>query len=248
MSLVRTEALIMKGMDLGEADRIVTAFTRKKGKVRMVAGGVRRTRSSMAALVQPFTYSSLVIYSTSSLGRLRHGEIIESFAGLREDLVSMASASYLMELVDFLLGEEDPQEGVFTLLLNTLQLFKEVGPRVLAIRTFELRLMAILGYSPHLDSCVVCGADYENKAFFSSNQGGIICSNCSGGGKIPVSLGSVRLMNELLTKPLRKLLNIRLDGLMEEEMERIMTDYILYHTERELKSLSFLRSLKSFNP
>lgn len=247
VNIIRTQAIVLKGLDLGEADRLITIFSREKGKLRIVANGVRRTRNNMSALVQPFTYNNVLIYKGSSIPKLRQGEILDSFLPLHEDLLSVASASYVIELIDLLLEEEDTQVDIFTLLLITLQIIKEQGHSDILLRYFELHLLSLLGYQPHLVSCVQCNKEMAaNEAtYFSAKSGGLKCFNCHDpilDGKI--SKASLSLMRNLLTIPLSRLRSLVSSQIILAETESIMENYIQYYTERKLKSLPFLRSLK----
>jgi len=246
MALLQTEAIAIKGKDLGEADRMITFFTRRAGKLRVVANGVRRTRSRMSALVQPFTHSSIVVYQGGSIPRLRNGEIIDSNLVLRENLLFMAASTYLTELVDFLTEEEDAQESVFVLLLNTLQVFKEKGVAPIFLRNFELRLISMLGFRPNLDRCVECDGEISSTGKtvnFSVEQGGIKCVNCKDGEDREISGGSLKVMKRLLETPWRQLYNLQIDSRMGKELESLFQEYIEFRTEKRLKSLGFLRSI-----
>jgi len=246
MGLFSTEAIALKGKDLGEADRLITFFTREVGKKRAVANGARRIRSNMSALVQPFTVSRLYIYQGSSLSRVRSGEILENNLALREDLLLMTAASYLAEMVDYLLEEDDPQEEVFILLLNSLTILKEKGVQPILLRSFEIRLISMLGYQPRLEHCVKCTREIKTgkgKAFFSIGQGGIKCSNCREEMDKTISWGTFKVLNRLLETPARQLLNLRLEDRVQKELESLLVEFIEYRSERRLNTLSFLQSL-----
>jgi len=246
MTLLNTEAIALKGKDLGEADRLVTFFTRSSGKIRAVANGARRTRSNMSALVQPFTFSHLSIYRGSSLARIRSGEIIQGNLKLREDLLLMTASSYFAEMVDFLMEEDDPNEAVFALLTNSLTTLKERGVESILLRSFEVRLMSILGYRPRLQNCVHCEQETlpgNGKAFFSVSQGGIKCSECVEDDDREISWGTCLVLSRLLETPWRQLFNLRLDKKMEKELEKLLAEFIEFRSERQLKTLKFLQIL-----
>jgi len=246
MGVIKTEAIALKGKDLGEADRLVTFFTRSSGKLRAVANGARRTRSNMSALVQPFTYSHLSIYQGASLARLRSGEIIQGNLSLREDLLLMTASSYLAEMVDFLMEEDDPNEAVFALLLNSLAILKERGVERIFLRSFEIRLMSILGYRPRLQNCVHCGEETKpgkGSAFFSVAQGGLKCADCVEESDREISWGTCQVLGRLLETPWRQLFNLRVDTKMQKELESLLAEFIEFRSERRFKTLSFLQTL-----
>ncbi len=246
MGMFSTEAIALKGKDLGEADRLITFFTREGGKMMAVANGARRIRSNMSALVQPFTVSRLYIYQGSSLARVRSGEILENNLALREDLLLMTAASYFAEMVDYLLEEDDPHEEIFGLLLNSLTILKEKGVQPILLRSFEIRLISMLGYQPRLENCVKCTREIktgEGQAFFSIGQGGIKCSSCREEMDKTISWGTFQVLNRLLQTPGRQIFNLRLDARNQKELEDLLVEFIEYRSERRLKTLSFLQSL-----
>ncbi len=246
MGLLKTEAIALKGKDLGEADRLVTFFTRSSGKMRAVANGARRTRSNMSALVQPFTHSSLTIYQGSSLARIRSGEIIQANLALREDLLLMTASSYFAEMVDSLMEEDDPNEAVFGLLINCLTILKERGVEPVLLRSFEIRLMSILGYRPRLENCVHCGQEIstgKGTAFFSVAHGGIKCQGCAEESDREITWGVCQVLGRLLETPWRQIFTLCLDKKMEKDLEKLLGEFIEYRAERKFKTLSFLQTL-----
>ena len=110
MALYRTEAVVLRTRNLGEADKILTLFSDKRGKIRAVARGSRRPRNHLMGVSQPFTYGSFLIFKGKNLDSVSQGSIIDAQVYLREDLLKMAHASYI-ELVDRLTEEYDPNQA-----------------------------------------------------------------------------------------------------------------------------------------
>lgn len=247
-TVYKTEGIILHQFDLGEADRILTIYTRDRGKVRAVAKGVRRTRSALAGPTQVFTYADLVIYEGKDLDNLNQVQIKESFTKLREDLFRMAYGAYVLDLVRELTVEDDPNEGMFVLLIQTLRLLAEVEDLELVTRIFEVRAMTLMGFQPVLEHCLQCtGPLQAGKVAFHPASGGLLCSDCSlqaAGKVVQITRGTVEFMKKFLDAPYRQLLKMKLPDYARKELEMIMEPFILYHLDHHLKSLDFLKSIK----
>lgn len=246
MSLYRAEGIVLRNKDLGEADKIVTVFTRTHGKVHAVAKGSRRPRNRLVGPTQVFSYSDFLFFSGKNLDTISQGYLEESFIKLRDDLKRMACASYVVELIDLLVEEKEKNEDLFLLLLCVLRLLCLDVDMSAVLRFYELKLMDLLGYRPHLDSCVKCSGPIEgSKQGFSPAQGGAICSQCMAHtpDAFPVSLGSLALMGHLLDADPSKLGVLKIAGELHSEMRKATRAYVDYRVEREVKSLEFLELL-----
>ncbi len=248
MPLYKTEGIVLHQFDLGEADRIITYYTRDRGKVKAVAKGVRRARSSLAGSTQLFTYADLLIYSGKSLDRLNQTDIKESFSKLREDLFRMAYGTYVLDLVRETTFEEDSNEGIFVLLLKTLYLLVTEEDLEIIMRIFELRMMRLLGFQPVLEYCQQCTNPIgENNLQFHLGAGGIVCSNCSkeiSGSTVSISRGTIEIMKHFLNSNYRQLKKLKVSEYARREMEQVIEPFVHYHLDHRLKSLDFLKSIK----
>ncbi len=117
MPVYKTEAIVLRQQALGEADRIVTLFTREYGKLRAAAKGIRRPASRLGGRLEPFTHARLLLARGRTLDVIAQAEIVEAFAGVRADLIRSAYAAYVAELVDRGLADRDPHQEVFALTL-----------------------------------------------------------------------------------------------------------------------------------
>lgn len=246
MAIYRTEGIVIRTQDLGEADKIVTVYTRDEGKVRAVARGARRPRNRLLGVAQVFTHSDFMFFRNKGLDTLSQAELREPFLALRGDLYKMAYGAYILELVNALTEEGEKNVQVFSLLLATLYLLELSTHYSLLTHAFEIRIMALLGYSPELCNCVSCGKQiaYE-KLWFSPSHGGILCGDCTDkGDAIKVSVGTVKVLERLLYGELDKLHILKLTDDMSRELDTILRKYIDYRLEKPLKSLEFLNVLE----
>lgn len=246
MPLYNARGIVLRKYDLGESDRLLTVYTREYGKKRIVANGVRKTGSRLAGSVMLFTDSSFIIYRGKTLDRISQAETNNSFPRLREDLEAMAFASYTAELVDKFVETDEESRPLFYLLLRTLGLLAETESRELVSRTFELSLLDILGYRPHLGDCVVCGGPVHGRRFqLGVDLGGLVCEGCRSSSSQLQSLspGSLKVLLRLQEKGFEALRVLRPSRDVLRELAAFSRRYIGYRLERPLKSLSFLDEL-----
>ena len=169
------DGICLRRVDYGEADAIVTFLTRERGKLGCFAKGVKRANSRNAPVCQLFAVSRLQLVEGKRLPLLAQSELLDSFYPLREDVWRTAYATFACELCDRALPDHEPAEAVFELLLTTLHQLAPAGEPEALIHSFELRLMATLGYQPVLDHCARCGGGIEEQcAVFCPAAGGLI--------------------------------------------------------------------------
>lgn len=248
MSVYQTEGIVLHQFDLGEADKIITFYTRERGKVKAVAKGVRRPRSTQAGSTQPFTYADLLIYKGRNLDKLNQVNTKETFSELHTDLLKISYGTYVLELVRELTIEDDPNEGMFLLLLKTLYLLVQETDLELIRRIFELRAMSLMGFRPVLDVCLECSGQLSSeKIYFYPGSGGVLCSRCISlisGQRITISRGTLEMMKRFLDASFHQLLKIKLPKYACQELALALEPFVQFHLDHQLKSLSFLKSVQ----
>lgn len=247
MSLFQVEGIVLKHFDLGERDRIITFYTRERGKVRAVAVNIRSGKSSLSSGLDLFTYTHLHIYQGRSLARIKSCQPVNYFFPLRQDLLRLACASYAGELIYAFSQEEDRNQDLFFLFLTTLHLLAEKDKKELELvtRVFELRSLVFLGYWPVLDRCVLCqcAGDLLKVAGFSPQEGGVLCSRCIqtiSHQTLPLSPGTKKLMEVLMGIDYRRLNIIKMTPFTARELKELLRAYLQYYLERDLRSRKFL--------
>jgi DNA repair protein RecO (recombination protein O) len=227
--LYKDEAVVLRTMRLGEADRIVTLFGRASGKIRAVAKGVRKTKSRFGGRLEPFTHLKLVLWkSRSSLDIVTQADVVEPFRAVREDLDRFALGEVMLEAVDKLIQDGEPSLRSFSLLVDSLHGLSSSGsPLVLA--AFLLRVSGIAGFQPSLDRCAECGGP---AGWFSPGQGGGVCAACRSGDAEEVGAGVLELMSDLMREG--AWMNAG-DGSTRDAV-RLARNYAEYHLERRFRS------------
>src|SRR5215470_15238592 len=160
MSLYRDDGVVLRTQKLGEADRIVTVLTRRNGRVRAVAKGVRKTKSRFGARVEPFTHVDLMLYTGRTLDVITQAESVRSYGDqLVGDYSRYTTGVVMLETAErFTTVEKEPALRQFLLLVGGLRALtdSEHEPR-LVLDAFLLRSLAVAGYAPALDECAICG-------------------------------------------------------------------------------------------
>ena len=241
MKLYADEAVVIKSVSMREADRVLTLYSRTRGKFRAVAHGVDKPASRKRGSVQPFTFGKFLLRRGRDLDSVDQCEGVEYFTGLRQSLEGLSYASYLAELVDAFSPEGETTAGIFELIMESFRLLGGENDRLLA-RSFEMKLLCLAGYRPHLDSCTMCGAaNTPGKIIFIPALGGVACRDCAGGEKsFALSCGTVEILKVIGGWPLAKLSRIKTGHAREEEMKKALRGFIEYHLEGRLKSIKFL--------
>ena len=153
---LHVESVVLRHSDWGEADRLLTIFSREQGKLRCVAKGARKLLSRKAGHLEPFTRVSLLLAKGSDLWIVTQAETLDAYLPIKEDLVRTGTAAYVVELLDRFTYEEGENHTLYDLLVETLQRLAVEQDLFLAVRYYEIHLLSILGFKPELFRCVKC--------------------------------------------------------------------------------------------
>jgi DNA repair protein RecO (recombination protein O) len=243
----RVEAVVLQHRDWGEADRLLWLFTREMGKVRAVAKGVRKLRSRKAGHLEPFTRVSLLLAQGRDMPIITQAETADAYSTLREDLLLVGYASYVIELLDRLTYEEGENRALYRLLVDTLKRLSEGEEASLVVRFYEVRLQDLLGFRPQLFHCARCGAEIKPEdQYFSAEEGGVLCPACGKGtaGSRPISMLALKYLRHFQRSTFTEARRAQLSHSLSREMEILMQHYLTYLLERGLNTPSFLRRIR----
>jgi DNA repair protein RecO (recombination protein O) len=245
--LYKTEAIVLKHSEFGEADRILILYTSNHGKLRAIAKGVSKLTSKIGGHIEPLTHCSLMLAHGENLDIITQSQSIDSFSLLRRDLWRTSCAIYLAELVDAFTSENVENQPIFKLLCDSLQRLGEVRHAELILRYFELHLLSHIGYRPELYQCLNCKSPLEPVAnLFSVSGGGVLCPGCADTEPVkrPISVNALKVLRFFLNSDLATASRLKLNVSLSRELEGLLQEYIRYLLERELKSTEFLDRLK----
>lgn len=244
MKLYKVDAIVLRSVNMREADQLLTLFSLEHGKIRVAAHGACKPTSKKRGAVQPFSYTRFLLRQGRELDSVSQCESLELFWELRQQLKKLSYAIYLTEMVDALIMPGETQKEIFWLLLNILRLLENNdNDAELLTRFFELKLVNYLGYQPSMDICAVCQGPLNNgRLGFCPAAGGFLCSVCAH--KEPhlfwCHRGTVELLKLFLRWPPAKLRKIKVNTESRKEMQLIMQKHLEYHLEHQAKSVRFL--------
>jgi DNA repair protein RecO (recombination protein O) len=244
---LRSEAIVLKHKNWGEADRMLWLYTRNLGKVQAIAKGVRKIRSRKAGHLEPFTCCNLMLARGRSFLIITQAETLEAYLELRADLLRVGYAAYVVELLDRFTYEEDDNQRLYQLLKRTLSRINSEPELYLAARYFEIHLLDLLGYRPQLTKCVNCEADIQPEdQFFSFSMGGVVCPRCSSRvpDAKPIHMNTLKYLRHFQRSSYQEAKRARLTPELNLSLEQFMQRYLSYLLERNLNSPSFIQRVK----
>ena len=245
----RVEAVVLRHVDYGEADRMLTLYTRQMGKTRALAKGARKIASRKAGHIEPFTYVKLQLAQGRDMPLITQADTVDAYQPLRDDLILTSQASYVLELLDrFTYADEMENSALFLLLTDTLSRLAAKTDPWLVIRYYEIRLLDHLGFRPQLFECANCGREIKPEdQFFSFSAGGVICPRCAQGLRNlqNISVEALRYLRHFQRSSYADATRARPTPDVQQEVETLMQGYFTYLLERELNTPGFLKKIKS---
>lgn len=243
--LHKVEGIVIRTINYGETNKIITIYTREKGKVSVMARGARKPKSRLSSVSQLFTYGQFMYQHTSGLGTLQQGEIISTMRVIREDLFFTAFAAYYVELTNKLTDENVPNGFLFEFLLQTLQLLCEGKDQNVLTFIFELKMLHLAGIQPYLNGCTVCHST-EGKFAFSIREGGFLCHRCihKDSYALMISKQAVKLLRLFFYFDLSRLGDVSLKDETIREIRQVIDAYYEEYSGLYLKSKRFLDQIE----
>ncbi len=243
MTLTRDDGIVLRTQRLGEADRVITVLTRERGRLRVVAKGVRRTTSKFGARLEPFAHVDFQTFDKQgrALGMITQAETIAAYGQhIVSDYACYTAGTAMLETAERLSDEEgEPALQQYLLLLGGLRALTagEHAPG-LVLDAFILRSLSIAGYAPSFRDCAGCGeepADGIPWRFFSLPAGGVVCPSCKPGGSAMPQQATMELLGALLAGEWA--LADASEGRHRREASGLVAAYLQWHLERGLRSL-----------
>jgi DNA repair protein RecO (recombination protein O) len=248
MNIQSAEAIILRHLDYGEADRIVTFYTAEHGRQKGFARGARNSRKRFGPALEPFAAVRL-FWSTPRRGdllALREADLLDLRMGLRADLLALALAAYGCELVEELFGEGHAYPQVFALLRAYLDHLAAGGGSAESRLLFELRILKMSGYVPHLLHCSLCMETLTGaEALFAISHGGSLCPSCAPAAAMRIAVPTLGSLARVLLTPSTLFAGFRLSPRTLAEGRALLNEALREHLQRPLRSLPFLEQVQS---
>lgn len=244
---MNTSGLILREQAVGEKDKLITALTKDFGIVRAFVRGAKGVSNRKNSATAQLCYSSLSIYKTQSSAVIDEAQPIEVFFGLRDKIESFTLAQYFSQLALCLAGENEPEQELLRLLLNSLYFLSEGKkplPQIKAVT--ELRMMCIAGYMPSLVACEKCGEYETNYMYFDAENGLLYCENCAPSSAVfQLEKGLVRALRHIAFSDFDKIYSFTMPSEALEDLAYITEKYLLSKVQRSFTALDFYKELEN---
>ena len=244
--LVHSEAYVITQSDYGEADRLYTLFTQKRGKIKAFAHGVRKAKSRKAGHLQSLSLIHLMLAKGKTFWIITQADTVDAAISIKNDLKKTASALYIFELLNRFATEDEPSNALFNLVKDTLARITEDADPFLSMRFYEFRLLKITGYMPNLTTCVQCSKEIlPQDQYFSAEKGGVLCPQCglSAYGCKKVSLPALKYLRFIQRSSTEELSKANIPELVRDEIQQLMQYYLTYISEKKLNTPLFIKQV-----
>ncbi len=241
-----TEGLVIKEMNVGESDRLVTLFTREYGIIKAFAPGAKSIKSKKGTATSLLTYSSFTIVRKGKTLRIYEAVPQVTFFALGADIEILSLSQYFCELC-LVFGEENtPNVEFLRIILNSLHfLTKEKRFPTLIKAITELRIASVSGYSPNLVACMGCGCFEEDVMYFRIDDGSLWCEDCRENGEyLALDRTLLSAMRHIVYSELNKLYSFEIPEKSAERLSQITEKYITVQTDYRFSALEFYNSVK----
>ncbi len=247
MSYLKTKGIVLREVNIGEADKIVTIFSKELGKITGVAKGARRPKSKFVAGSQFLCYSDFVMFKGRDMYSINSCDVIEPFYEIRNDMERLTYSAHMADIITDVIQENQPATKVLRLFLNSIHFLTKTDKNPeLILRIFELRLLSTIGYAPYVKGCLECGSDEFEGLSFSFKKCGFICKECRQGdpSTIQISIGTAKAMYYIVHTNLQDLFGFNLSESVLFELGKISKRYLRDMLEKDYNKLNFLKGLK----
>jgi DNA repair protein RecO (recombination protein O) len=234
---------VLRSFRLGEADRVLHLYTLERGRIGAVAKGIRKTKSRFGARLEPLSHVELLLHQGGGeLHTVTGVDLVHTHRAAREDTYRLGVGLVGLEAMLRLFTEQEGNPRAFQALTRFLDALDELEPRAtragvdpLAL-SFQLKLLWLSGYLPHLTSCAECGAE-TGLAGYSPRAGGAVCGNCASGA-LPLTSQGLLGIEGLLRRPLAEASDPTLTELGAREALGVISASYEYYGGFRLKTLS----------
>lgn len=244
MAINQTEAVVIKSMDYRETSRIVRFFTKDYGRISGVMKGIRADPRKFGSSVDTYSINDIVYYESrrSDLHLVSQCDLKQYFFPIREDYTRSVAANYAMELIDVIMPSGEANRAVYALLMQYLQVLATVRDISRLVHIFQIKILHLSGFSPHLDSCVKTGKKIEGRARFSMSLGGLVAPDVktTENSFTVISKGTIQTILHIERAPWEESVRIGLAAAVRKELKFLLNNFLVYHLERKIRSARYL--------
>ncbi len=248
MGAQKAHGIILRKYLLRETSFILVVYTREFGKIKGVLKGARNPAPQFAGNFEIFSLCQLLFYKRkkASLDLITQCEALECFLPARKEIERLTYANYFIELIDIICNENDPNEAIFDVLVESLKLLSTGASPKRTARIFELKLLEALGLSPNLEGCLECGKASAGNMYFSVKSGGTLCRECKSNDRtcFPISAGTINFIRKIQSSPFERTGHVKVSKEVGVEIEKLLKGFLEFHVNRQARSLVFIKHLE----
>jgi DNA repair protein RecO (recombination protein O) len=253
MPVFSTPAILLRRLDYGDFDVIITFFTLKSGKLTLIAKSAKKSTKRFAGILELFSVLDLVASTGRGKGLpvLQEAVLKQPFSGIRSDFRKTAYASYWAELIYNWLEDNYKQDALYSLFEHVLsELDSGQTPEAALNILFQMRFLNLSGHRPHLTACSLCQKELDNirqtKIILDLKGGGILCGNCSSrsASRISLSRGTIKQLLWIESGELAKATRMKFSPVALKESTHFLEEFASYHLGKQPRSLKFLRQVR----
>jgi len=240
------QAIIISHRDFSESDRLVKIFSLEHGKLTVLAKGVRKVKSRKSAYLEPFMHSKIVLARGHTFWIVTQADAVNNFMRIRDSLKKTSLAAEILELIDHLTIEDEPDQAIFHLIESTLAYLNQEEDVYTVMLYFKMRLLDQAGFRPDLFHCVDCKKEIQPQdQYFSFIQGGALCPECAKlhPAKRPISLETLRYLRHFQRSSYYKLKDVHVPDVYRQPIAYLLQDYFSHIAERKLHAPDFMRQV-----
>jgi DNA repair protein RecO (recombination protein O) len=245
MAIISTEAIVLRTVDLRETSRIAFFFTKNHGKVIGVLKGIRKDARKFGSSLDKFSVNDIVYYEyrNSEIHLVSQCDMKEFFLAIRSDARKITAAEYAAELVNKIMPIEERNPGIYALLLDYLRTLGEIEDVSRLVHMFQIKVLSLSGFRPHIDSCVRCGKEVGNRARFSTRLGGLVCGGCVGRADdlIHVSPGAIATLLYVEKNNWPTCRKLHMPPGIRMELRLILNNFLVFHLGKNIKAARYLQ-------
>ena len=240
-----TEGLVIKEMNVGESDRLVTLFTQEYGIIKAFAAGAKNIKSKKGAATSLLTYSSFTILNKKGTLRIYEATPKAQFFTMGSDLEILSLSQYFCELLLVFGENENPNKELLRLILNSLHFLTKEKRNPSFIKAItEFRTAVISGYMPNLVACSECSKFEDSMMFFDIESGQLFCSECEHtSNSVPLNPTLLSALRHIAFSEFKKLYSFDIPDMDAKKLSEITSKYIIQQTEQHFSALEFYQTL-----
>ncbi|MFH1413231.1 MAG: DNA repair protein RecO [Candidatus Omnitrophota bacterium] len=248
MPIQKTEAIVIHKREFRETSIIANFYSRDFGKLSGLLKGIRAQPGKFASSLEPFSYNEIIFYpkTKSALHLVSQCDLIDNFDSIRANVIKTGICSIMMELLDAIMPPEDKNEEVFNLSMDCIRELSVTNNPHKVLTIFKIKILALSGFKPHFDSCVICADRVIGQCKFSLTLGGLLCEKCYNKdlSSRVIFRGTVASILHIEKNDFRKILNLGMNPQIKKELDLILESFLNFHLGKELKSQRVLNKIE----